>query len=240
MWTEEDRLTWEFFVTDQQNCCSNDRTKEENRRRVNEENLQMKDRSIIFPRLVRSIRLIFKRHSFSFCDWFSSAARSLTLVTTCSSWFSLFLLLLLLFCLVVYLSWLTHTCERAVVWRFHITFNSCSYESFFLNLLAILASSSSSSDEDLCGCPAPKRTRLTSTSPRQHFSSAPKTTCPMSTTTTASDPTLLERLKSATSHCNGSAAAFQPVSTQTSHSLTDSQREVLRLIGQHLQSLGLR
>lgn len=58
----------------------------------------------------------------------------------------------------------------------------------------------------------------------------------------------LERLKQQSQHCNGNSVNthFISISTQTNHSplttqtFTNSQKEVLRLIGQHLQSAGLR
>jgi hypothetical protein len=60
--------------------------------------------------------------------------------------------------------------------------------------------------------------------------------------------TNLERLKQQSQHYNGitSTNHFVSTATQTNHSqvhapnFTNSQKEVLRLIGQHLQSAGLR
>lgn len=60
----------------------------------------------------------------------------------------------------------------------------------------------------------------------------------------------LERLKQQqqqSQHCNGNSSTthISSISTQTNHSalttqnLTNSQKEVLRLIGQHLQAAGL-
>jgi hypothetical protein len=57
--------------------------------------------------------------------------------------------------------------------------------------------------------------------------------------------TNLERLKQQSQHCNGNNTHNHSISTQTNHStlntqlFTNSQKEVLRLIGQHLQSVGL-
>ena len=184
-------------------------------------------------RTVREIKVFF----FSSCDRFSFFI-FWSIICTSQNVFvrsSLFFFFFSASWSISLTDWLTHRCSTP--WFHHITFDSFSYESFFINLFAILASSSSS-DEDLCGCPAPKRTRLTKRySPSRNLSSSSKRICSMSTT---ADSTLLERLKSVTSHCNGNSTSFHPASTQTNHSLSNSQREVLRLIGQHLQSLGLR
>jgi hypothetical protein len=59
----------------------------------------------------------------------------------------------------------------------------------------------------------------------------------------------LERLKQQSQHCNGNTPTTNHListSTQTNHTqvntqnFTNSQKEVLRLIGQHLQAVGLR
>lgn len=58
----------------------------------------------------------------------------------------------------------------------------------------------------------------------------------------------LERLKQQSQHCNGTIHNNHLISTstQTNHNqlntpiFTNSQKEVFRLIGQHLQSVGLR
>jgi hypothetical protein len=67
-------------------------------------------------------------------------------------------------------------------------------------------------------------------------------------TTSDTNNNNLERLKQQSQHCNGTPSTNNIVSTstQTNHSplhtqnFTNSQKEVLRLIGQHLQSAGLR
>jgi hypothetical protein len=66
--------------------------------------------------------------------------------------------------------------------------------------------------------------------------------------TTSDTNNNLERLKQQSQHCNGYIPTnhFISTGTQTNHSqlhtqnFTNSQKEVLRLIGQHLQSAGLR
>jgi hypothetical protein len=66
-------------------------------------------------------------------------------------------------------------------------------------------------------------------------------------TTSDTNNNNLERLKQQSQHCNGTPSTnnFVSTSTQTNHSplhtqnFTNSQKEVLRLIGQHLQSAGL-
>ena len=136
------------------------------------------------------------------------------------------------------------------------------YESFFVPLHAILASSSS--DEDVAGCPPPKRARLNPSTTSSYPSSSSTSTFMHSSDhsqTTTADTTDSERLKHrsnsqsnglVTSSKNGhekSCSSTQTTSTAAavnngnSHStrlFTHSQREILRLVGQHLQSVGLK
>jgi hypothetical protein len=80
-------------------------------------------------------------------------------------------------------------------------------------------------------------------------SSNPDTSQQSLTSSLENNPTSdnLERLKQQSQHCNGNTHnnRLTSTSTQTNHNqlnlqaFTNSQKEILRLIGQHLQSVGL-
>lgn len=129
-------------------------------------------------------------------------------------------------------------------WWYACIFQSLPYESFIVHFQTILAATNS--NDAFEGHPPAKRIRLnTSFNPNMHSSTTELSES--SLLESPSDPTnTLERLKQQTQQSNSNNSHFTSTSTQTNDTqivppnLTSSQKEVLRLIGQHLQSIGLR